>query len=313
MDTRRIGSLSVSTVGLGCNNFGWHIDEAASQAVIDAALDAGITHFDTAELYGDGASESFLGRALGARRSGVVVATKFGYRGGDDAAGQAAPDRVRQSVEGSLRRLGTDVVDLYYLHRPDPDTPIADTLGALADLVDEGKVREIGCSGFSADQIRQAEAVADEVRFVAVQNEYSLLHREPEDGVLETCRDLSIGFVPYFPLKSGLLTGKYRQRDAAPEGSRLAGKEGSPFKGMGDSLLTDENMDAVERLAAVAEARGHTVLDLAFAYLLAHEPVASVIAGATKPSQVRSNVEAAGWALTDDDLAAVDQALAETA
>ena len=309
MNTRSIGSLTVSAVGLGCNNFGWHIGRDASQAVIDAALDAGVTHFDTAELYGEGASEEFLGRALGSRRNGVVVATKFGYRGGDDPAGQAAPDRVRQSVEGSLRRLGTDVIDLYYLHRPDPDTPIADTLGALAELVGEGKVREIGCSGFSAGQMREADAVAGQVRFVAVQNEYSLLHREPEDGGLEAARQAGLAFVPYFPLKSGLLTGKYRKGDAAPEGSRLGGKEGSRFDGMGDSLLTDDNLDAVERLIAVAEERGHTILDLAFAYLLAHDPVASVIAGATKPSQVRGNVEAAGWALGDDDLAAVRAAL----
>ena len=310
MTTRSIGSLTVSAVGLGCNNFGWHIDREASQAVIDAALDAGVTHFDTAELYGEGASEEFLGKALGSRRDGVVVATKFGYRGGGDAAGQAAPDRVRQSVEGSLRRLGTDVVDLYYLHRPDPDTPIADTLGALADLVREGKVREVGCSGFSPEQMREADAVADQVRFVAVQNEYSLLHREPERGELAAAKAAGLAFVPYFPLKSGLLTGKYRKGDAAPEGSRLGGKKGSRFDGMGDALLTDDNLDTVERLIEVAGSRGHSVLDLAFAYLLAHDPVASVIAGATKPSQIRGNVEAAGWELSDDDLAAVQDALA---
>ena len=312
MDTRRIGSLTVSAVGLGCNNFGWHIDEAASQAVVDAALDAGVTHFDTAELYGEGASESFLGRALGSRRGDVVVATKFGYRGGDDPAGQATPEAVRRAAEGSLRRLGTDTIDLYYLHRPDPDTLVADTLGALATLVDEGKVREVACSGFSADQLRQAEGSG--VRFVAVQNEYSLLHREPEtNGVLETCRQLGTAFVPYFPLKSGLLTGKYRRGSDAPQGARLAGAEGSRFKGMGDSLLTPDNLDTVERLISVAEERGHTVLDLAFAYLLAHEPVASVIAGATKPSQIQGNVAAASWTLTDDDLAAVDEALSATA
>ena len=309
MDTRRIGSLTVSAVGLGCNNFGWHIDEASSQAVVDAALDAGVTHFDTAELYGEGASESFLGRALGARRNEVVVATKFGHRAADGPAGQASPAAVRTAVEGSLRRLGTEYVDLYYLHRPDPETPIADTLGALADLVAEGKVREVACSGFSPDPLREAEAAAGDARFVAVQNEYSLLHREPEAGTLETCRDLGVAFVPYFPLKSGLLTGKYRRGDAPPEGSRLGGVEGSRFQGLGDSLLTDDNLDAVERLVAVAGDRGRTLLDLAFAYLLAHEPVASVIAGATTPSQVRGNVAAAGWALGPDDLAAVGAAL----
>ena len=313
MQTRSIGSLTVSTVGLGCNNFGWHIDEATSQTVVDAALDAGITHFDTAELYGEGASEAFLGRALGSRRDEVVIATKFGYRSGDGPTGKGAPDAVRAACEGSLRRLGTDRIDLYYLHRPDPATPIADTLGALADLVTEGKVREVGCSGFSADQLREAEAAATGVRFVAVQNEYSLLHREPEDGMLDACHEADVAFVPYFPLKSGLLTGKYRKGDAPPEGSRLGGAEGSRFQSMGDALLTPANLDTVERLIAFSEARGHTILDLAFAYLLAHEPVARVIAGATKPSQIGGNVAAAAWTLSPDDLAEVDAVLATTA
>ena len=312
MDTRRIGSLDVSAVGLGCNNFGWHIDEAASQAVVDAALDAGVTHFDTAEVYGEGASESFLGRALGDRRGSVTIATKFGYRGGSAPGGQATPAAVRQAVEGSLRRLGTDVIDLYYLHRPDPQTPIADTLGALAEAVAEGKVREVACSGFSVEQLREAADAGADARFVAIQNEYSLLHRAPEDGMLDACRRLDVAFVPYFPLKSGLLTGKYRRGDAAPEGSRLSGQEGSKFEAMGDALLTDDNLATVERLIAWAEGRGHTILDLAFAYLLAHEPVASVIAGATKPSQIRGNVAAAGWRLGPDDLAEVDALLSAT-
>ena len=312
MDTRRIGSLEVSAVGLGCNNFGWHIDQATSQAVVDAALEAGVTHFDTAELYGDGASESFLGRALGRRRGDVTIATKFGYRGGDDPAGQARPDAVRAACEGSLKRLGTDRIDLYYLHRPDPETPIADTLGELSRLVEEGKVREVGCSGFSVEQMRQADAVGSPSRFAAVQNEYSLLHREPEGpgGVLEAARELGVAFVPYFPLKSGLLTGKYRKGDAPPEGSRLGGKEGSRFSGMGNSLLTDANLEAVEQLIGVAEGRGHRILDLAFAYLLTHDPVVSVIAGATKPIQIQGNVRAAGWTLTAADLEAVGAALA---
>ena len=313
MDTRRIGSLDVSAVGLGCNNFGWHIEESASQKVVDAALDAGITHFDTAEVYGDGASERFLGRALGARRGDVTIATKFGHIPAGAPGGQATPDAVRQSVEASLRRLGTDRIDLYYLHRPDPDTPIADTLGAMSRLVEEGKVREIACSGFSSDQLREAEGAATGARFVAVQNEFSLLHREPtENGVLDTCESLDVAFVPYFPLKSGLLTGKYRKGDAQSADGRLTATEGK-FKGMGDSLLTDENLDTVERLIAFAEARDHTVLDLAFSWLLAHEPVASVIAGATKPEQVRANVAAAGWRLSQDDLDAVDGILAQSA
>ena len=311
MDTRPIGSLRVSAVGLGCNNFGWHIDEDASHAVVRAALDAGITHFDTADVYGDGASEAFLGRALRGERDRVVIATKFGNRTG------GTPANVRRSVEASLERLGTDRIDLYYLHKPDAETPIADTLGALQETVDEGKVREIACSNFSPEQLREAEkAAAGGARFVAVQNEYSLLHREPEGdaGTLAASRDLGLAFVPFFPLKSGLLTGKYRKGDAAPEGSRLAGDtEGSRFNGMGDGLLTAENLDLVERLIAFAEARGHSILDLAFAYLLAHEPVASVIAGATKPEQVRANVAAAGWQLSDADLAEVDALLSQPA
>ena len=311
MDTRPIGSLRVSAVGLGCNNFGWHIDEDASHAVVRAALDAGITHFDTADVYGDGASEAFLGRALRGERDRVVIATKFGNRTG------GTPANVRRSVEASLERLGTDRIDLYYLHKPDAETPIADTLRALQETVDDGTVREIARSNFSPEQLREAEkAAAGGARFVAVQNEYSLLHREPEGdaGTLAASRDLGLAFVPFFPLKSGLLTGKYRKGDAAPEGSRLAGDtEGSRFNGMGDGLLTAENLDLVERLIAFAEARGHSILDLAFAYLLAHEPVASVIAGATKPEQVRANVAAAGWQLSDADLAEVDALLSQPA
>jgi aryl-alcohol dehydrogenase-like predicted oxidoreductase len=308
MNTRRIGSLDVSTVGLGCNNFGWHIDEPASRAVIHAALDAGITHFDTAAAYGDGESERILGRALADRRNEVVIATKFGNRR------SAAPDAVKAQCEESLQRLGTDVIDLYYLHKPNPDTPIADTLGALDDLVQAGKVREIACSNLSPEQLHEAnEASKDGARFVALQNEYNLLHRDPEGGTLEACRDLGLAFVPYFPLKSGLLTGKYRKGDAVPPGSRLSGKEGSYFNDYRDKLLTEENLDLVERLIDFAEARDHTILDLAFSWLLAQAPVVSVIAGATKPEQVRSNVDAACWTLTEDDLAAIDRITAQPA
>ena len=312
MNTRHIGSLEVSTVGLGCNNFGWHIEESASQKVVDAALDAGITHFDTAESYGEGASEAFLGRALGRRRDDVTIATKFGHRAADGPTGQAAPDKVREAAEASLKRLGTDRIDVYYLHRPDPATPIADTLGAMARLVEEGKVREIACSGFSAEQLREAEAAATGARFVAVQNEFSLLHREPQNGVLDACRELDLAFVPYFPLKSGLLTGKYRQGDAQDADGRLTATEGK-FKGMGGSLLTEDNLETVEQLIAFAEARDHTVLELAFSWLLAHDPVATVIAGATKPEQVRANVAAAGWPLSQADLDAVDEIFAQPA
>ncbi|MDX1530185.1 MAG: aldo/keto reductase [Rhodothermales bacterium] len=304
MDTRRIGSLRVSAVGLGCNNFGWHIDEAASREVIHAALDAGITHFDTAAAYGDGESERILGRALGGRRAGVVIATKFGNRT------STAPDAVKAQCEDSLRRLGTDRIDLFYLHKPNAETPIADTLGALDDLVREGKVREIACSNLSPEQLREADrAAGDGARFVALQNEYSLLHRAPEAGTLQACEERGLAFVPFFPLKSGLLTGKYRRGAAAPAGSRLSGREGSYFADYRDRVLTEENLEAVERLIGFAERRGHTVLELAFSWLLARPAVASVIAGATKPEQVRANVAAAGWRLTEADLAALDEAV----
>ena len=309
MESRAIGRLTVSAVGLGCNNFGWHLDEDASRAVVHAALDAGVTHFDTADVYGEGESESFLGRALGARRADVVVATKFGNRDG------AHPDTVARAAEASLSRLGTDVIDLYYLHKPDPSVPVADTLGALDRLVEAGKVREVACSNLTADGLREADEAATGARFVALQSEYSLLHREPEtDGVLDACRALGLAFVPYFPLKSGLLSGKYRKGATAPAGSRLAGDTpGSAFSGMGGRLLTPENLDAVERLSEWAEARGGTVLDLAFAYLLARPAVASVIAGATRPEQVEANVAAAGFALSEADVDALDALLAHPA
>lgn len=301
IEHRNIGSLEVTTVGLGCNNFGWHMGEEASREVVVAALDAGINHFDTADVYGNTESEEMLGRALGGRRDEVVIATKFGMKIDEQRQG-AKPDYVRRAAEDSLRRLNTDRIDLYYLHKPDETTPIADTLGALNELVEAGKVREIACSNFSPTQLREAEKAAGSgARFVAVQNEFSLLHREPEKGTLETCKELGIGFVPYFPLKSGLLTGKYR-KDQVPEGSRLSGQPGSFFQGMGESLLTEANLDTVERLIEFAEGQGHTILELAFAWLLAHEPVVSVIAGATKPSQIEQNVNAARWQLSESDM-----------
>ena len=304
MDTRRIGSLTVSAVGLGCNNFGGRLDAAATADVVHAALDAGVTLFDTADVYGGTRSEAFLGRALGTRRRDVVVATKFGMRV-DDARQGARPDYVRRACEDSLRRLGTDVVDLYQLHTPDPAVPIADTLGALDELVAAGKVREIGCSNFSVAQLRAAAAVPTRAHFASVQNEYSLFHRAPEDdGVLAECERAGLGFLPYFPLASGLLSGKYRRGAPPPPGTRLAGG------GWGSDRLTDANLERVERLTRVAEARGHAVLELAVAWLLARPAVASVIAGATRAEQVRANAAAAAWRLGGDDLAAVEQALA---
>lgn len=308
METRRIGSLEVSTVALGCNNFGWHIDEAASREVIAAALDNGINHFDTADSYGPAQSEEILGRALKGRRDEVIIATKFGSKLDEKRQG-AAPAYVKQAAEDSLRRLGTDRIDLLYLHKPDEQTPIADTLGALDELVKEGKVREIGCSNFSTAQLHEAhKAAGSGAKFSALQNEYSLLHREPEQGILQACRELGIAFIPYFPLKSGLLTGKYSS-GTKPAGARLSGKEGSYFKAMGEALLTEENLQIVQRLTAFAESKDRSIVELAISWLLAQEAVVSVIAGATKAEQVRQNAAAGNWRLSADDLAAVDQAL----
>jgi aryl-alcohol dehydrogenase-like predicted oxidoreductase len=304
METRRIGSLEVSVVGLGCNNFGGRVDAEGTARVVDAALDAGINFLDTADIYGGTRSEEFLGHALRGRRGDVVLATKFGMRVDEQRQG-AHPEYVRQALDDSLRRLQTDYVDLYQLHRPDPSVPIADTLGALDDAVRAGKVREIGCSNFSADELREAEAAVRPggVRFVSVQNEYSLVHREPEQGVLAECERLGIGFIPYFPLASGLLTGKYRRGQPFPPGTRLGEQRYSP-------LLGEQNLELVEKLIAFAGTRGRTILELAFSWLLSRPAVVSVIAGATRPEQARSNAQAAGWVLTADELAEVDRILA---
>ena len=303
IDTKRaIGDLEVSLAGLGCNNFGMRIDEDASKAVVDAALDAGISLFDTADLYGGTKSEEILGRALGTRRDDVIVATKFGMLKPPEDTGLTGghPDWVARAAEDSLRRLGTDRIDLYWLHAPDADTPIGDTLEALGRLVDAGKVREIGCSNFSAAQLEEADAAARERGtrpFAAVQNDYSLLQREPEAEVLPACERLGIAFVPYFPLASGLLTGKYQKGQPPPEGTRLA-QWGAP---------SDDKLEIVERLAAFASARGHTITELALSWLAGRSEVASLIAGATKPEQVRTNAAATtAWELTDDERAEVD-------
>jgi aryl-alcohol dehydrogenase-like predicted oxidoreductase len=300
MEHRRIGSLEVSVVGLGCNNFGGRIDSRASAKVVLAALDAGVNFFDTAELYGSGRSEEQLGRALKGRRDEAVVATKFGFDGDSSAA------YVHQAADRSLKRLGTGHIDLYQQHRPDPRTPIEETLGALDELVKAGKVREIGCSEYSPQQIVEAEgAVAPgAARFASVQNEYSLLHRHPERGVLDECRKHGLSFIPYFPLASGMLTGKYRLGRPPPSGSRLDSEWGA-------ERLTRWNLQVVEALIRFAEDRGHSILELAFSWLVARPPVASVIAGATSPEQVLSNARAASWMLTAEDLAEIDELLAD--
>jgi aryl-alcohol dehydrogenase-like predicted oxidoreductase len=306
VESRKIGSLAVSVVGLGCNNFGMRIDEKRSEEVIGAALDVGINFFDTADMYANGKSEELVGRFLGGRRRQVLIATKFG----NDMPGQgrgARPEYVRRALDASLKRLNTDYVDLYQQHVPDPEVPIAETLGALEDLVKAGKVREIGCSNFSAGQLRESEDASTSrrgaPRFVSVQNEYSLLHREPEEGVLAECERLGLGFLPFFPLASGLLTGKYRKGQPIPQGTRIA-----KYERYG-KLVTAENLDKVEALVSFAEARRRTLLELAFSWLLAHRVVASVIAGATSADQIKSNAAAANWQLEPNDLEKIDSLL----
>ena len=298
MRTRRLGSsdLEVTVVGLGCNNFGGRTDEEASRAVIDAALDAGVTFFDTADVYGNrGGSEEIIGRALEGRRDRVVLATKFGHDLGDGETARGARPYIRKAVEASLRRLRTDRIDLYQYHRPDGVTPLEETLEALHELVQEGTVRAIGSSNFTAAMVEEAHAVASErglTPFVSEQSQYSWLRREAEAELLPTCRRLGVGFIPYFPLASGLLTGKYTKGAPAPEGTRLAGRE-----------LADEDLDAVDRLSAFAEQRGVSLLDVAIGGLAAEPGVGSVIAGATKPEQVRANAAAGDWEPTADELA----------
>jgi aryl-alcohol dehydrogenase-like predicted oxidoreductase len=289
LPTRTLGhsGLEVSVVGLGCNNFGRRLELDATRHVVDAALDAGVTFFDTADVYGRGASEEQLGQVLDGRRDSVVLATKFGMDMGDGKGPRGSRDYIRQAVEASLRRLRSDVIDVYWYHAPDGVTPIAETLSALDELVNAGRVRAIGASNFSAAQIEEADRVASEnglTRFTAVQNEYSLLVRDAERDVLPTCERLGLGFVPYFPLASGLLTGKYRRGEDAPAGTRLAGRP---------RVATDEQFDALQELEREADERGLSLLQLAFRGLLDRPVVSSVIAGATKPDQIRANAAAA--------------------
>ncbi|HUI77352.1 MAG TPA: aldo/keto reductase [Bryobacteraceae bacterium] len=300
MEKRKIGSLDVSVVGLGCNNFGWRIGPEESAKVIYAAIDQGINFFDTADVYGIGQSEEFMGRALGARRQQILIATKFAIKLDDKRPGGAKPAYIKQAVEDSLRRLATDRIDLYQIHKPDPETPIADTLGTLNDLVRAGKVREIGCSNFSAAQLQEAAAAVKSgaARFVSVQNEYSILKRDPEPEVLPECLRQGLGFIPYFPLANGLLTGKYRQGQPIPEGSRAQA-------GFGPKVFTEENLAIVEALIGFAESRGHTLLELAMSWLACQPAVASVIAGAKTVEQVKANAVAASWRLSEADITEV--------
>jgi aryl-alcohol dehydrogenase-like predicted oxidoreductase len=309
VETRSIGAIPVPLAGIGCNNFGRRIDESRAREVVDEAFEVGATLFDTADLYGDGRSEEFLGKALRSRRDEAVIVSKFGMRTPPDGLSGGDPVWVARACEASLTRLVTDRLDVYLLHTADDAIPIADTLMAMSRLVDEGKVREIGCSNFSAKQLDETEDAAKEKgvhRFVTVQNEYSLLAREPREEVLPACRRLGLSFMPYFPLASGLLTGKYRKGRPPPPGTRLAGRADE------DGVMTDERLDVVERLMVFAEQHGHTILELAISWLATQPEIATVIAGATSREQVRENAEAVEtWRLSVDELAEVDDLLGD--
>jgi aryl-alcohol dehydrogenase-like predicted oxidoreductase len=309
MEFRELGNsgLRVSVAGLGCNNFGGRIDFEATRRVVHKALDLGVNFFDTADTYGDrGRSEEYLGKILGSRRDEVIIATKFGLPMSDDARPRNASSRyVMDAIEASLRRLGTDYVDLYQIHFPDLDTPIEETLTALDALVRQGKVRYIGCANFEIWQIVDAVRTAKNLGLaglVSCQNQYSLLVQDAEQEILPAADNFRLGFLPYYPLAGGFLTGKYRRGEPMPEGARL-----NTTKRLADRYVTERNWTLIEKLEALATARGHTLLDLAFAWLLAHRPVSSVIAGATKPEQVEANVKATAWDLSAEDMDAVDR------
>jgi aryl-alcohol dehydrogenase-like predicted oxidoreductase len=305
MDLQPLGDsgLRVSRVGLGCNNFGGRLDLDRTRAVVEAALEHGLTHLDTADVYGNqGGSEHFIGEILEGKRDQAFIATKFGNDMGENGpvvedGARGSRDYVRRAVEGSLERLRTDYIDLYYYHRPDSVTPVEETLAALDELVDEGKVRSVGCSNFSAEQLTAAETYARSTgkkHFVALQNQYSLLERAPEQDLIPLCREYEVGFVPYFPLASGLLTGKYRRGEPPPAGTRLEARPAS---------LTDENFDKVDLLEEFARDHGHTLLELAIAALASQPGIPSVISGATSPEQVAANAAAAEWRLSEAELA----------
>ena len=305
MEQRAIGSLSVSLVGIGCNNFGGRIDAAATRAVVDAALDEGINLFDTADIYGGSLSEQLLGEALGSRRDEAVIATKFGMGDGTKLPAGASAASIASAVEGSLRRLGTDRIDLYQLHAPDDATPIDETLEAMDRLVRDGKVLEIGCSNFDGARLDEAAGAAEKhgtARFVSVQNELSLLRRRGEADLLAACERHDVAILPYFPLASGVLTGKYRRGEAPPAGTRIGNM---PDEGR-ERALSDRRFDVIEALDAYASERGRTLLELAMSWLASLPHLASVIAGATKPEQVRANAASVGWKLTPAERAVIE-------
>jgi aryl-alcohol dehydrogenase-like predicted oxidoreductase len=284
MRTRKLGPLEVTVVGLGCNNFGGRIDEVATLAVVDAALESGVTFFDTADIYGNGGgSEEILGRVLQGRRDQVVLATKFGKEMGDGASRRGSRDYILRALDASLKRLQTDVIDLYQHHEEDPDTPLEETIGTLDELVEQGTIRAYGTSNYEPVTLERANAIAGR-GYVSEQSEYSWLMRDAEDELIPTCERLGLGVIPYFPLASGLLTGKVSPDNPPAEGTRLHGRE-----------ISGEQLAKVERLRARAEAHGVSLLEVAIGGLLAVEPVVSVIAGATKPEQVRANAAAGAW------------------
>jgi aryl-alcohol dehydrogenase-like predicted oxidoreductase len=299
---RQLGrsGLTVSVVGLGCNNFGGRIDLEASRAVVDAALDVGITLFDTADIYGNrGGSETILGQLLQGRRDQVVLATKWGASMGDDATARGSRRYIRRAIEASLRRLQTDRIDLYQLHVPDPNTPMAETLAAVDELVKEGKVLYVGSSNLTAWQIADAEWLARTngfERFVSAQNHYSLLERDAEKELLPACETFGVGVLPFYPLANGLLTGKYRRDQARPTGTRMDERE-----------IPEATYDRIEALDDFAKQRGHSLLELAISALASRPVISSVIAGATKAEQVVANAAAGDWELGDDDLAALSE------
>ena len=297
--------LKVSVVGLGCNNFGMRIDQAATDLVVARAVDLGITLFDTADIYGNkGGSETMLGKALGARRKDIVLATKFAGPMGEGPLMAGASRRyIMQAVEASLKRLGTDYIDLYQVHFPDAETPIDETLSALDTLVRDGKVRYIGCSNFAGWQVAESWYIARDLgtaKFVSAQNHYNLLDRKIEQELIPAAKAYGASVLPYFPLASGMLTGKYKRGADLPTDGRL-----TVWGERGKAMLSDANFDLIEKLSSFAEARGHSLLDLAFGWLASQPQVASVIAGATKPEQVEMNVAAGAWELSAEELAEV--------
>lgn len=308
MDYRRLGhsGLWVSAVGIGCNNFGAKCDEAATRAVVHACLDAGITLFDTADMYGNrGGSETLLGRILGHHRKDIVLASKFGLPMGEGPyLNGAGRHYIMRAVEDSLRRLRTDHLDLYQVHRPDPATPIEETLRALDDLVRDGKVRYVGCSNFAGWQLAEAEWAAragGTVRFISAQNEYSLVDRRIEGDQVPAANAYGVDILPYFPLANGLLTGKYQRNHAMPDGARMTER---PTRA--EEVMTDRNWTIAEKVADYAAARGHSLLEAAIGWLASQDHVPSVIAGATTAEQVAQNAAAADWRMTAEEIADIN-------